>query len=39
MLREDLLFSATLFLLILLALVETHIWTRRSRGPHGMRPV
>ena len=39
MLREDLLFSATLLLLILLVLVETHAWGRRHGGPRGMRPA
>jgi hypothetical protein len=39
MLREDLLLSATLILLIVLELVETHVWSRRQSGPRGMRPA
>jgi hypothetical protein len=39
MVCEDLIFSATLFLLILLALIETHASLRSRRGRGGMRPV
>ena len=39
MVYEDLIFSATLFLLILLALIETQALLRSRGGPGGMRPV
>ena len=39
MVHEDLIFSATLFLLILLALIETHALFRSRGGRGGMRPV
>jgi hypothetical protein len=39
MLYEDLLFTTTLFLLILLALLESHVFARRRSGRGGARPV
>jgi hypothetical protein len=39
MLREDLIFSAVLFMSILLLLGEMHAFIRRWRGRGGPRPV
>jgi hypothetical protein len=39
MVREDLIFSATLFLMILLALIETHALLRSRGSRGGMRPA
>jgi hypothetical protein len=39
MVFEDVIFSATLFLLILLALLETHAALRGRGSHHGARPA
>ena len=39
MLYEDMIFSIGLFLLIFVALLETHVWSRGRKGRGGARPA